>query len=156
MRPAAFRKILFLSIILFQIIFFIFVFAYYNIIIVPNSFFHFTSYNMWNYYVTHHYKNETNIVMASVVIKLLFICIFSMGLAQYLLDKKNVHMLSKAFKIAVILISLSVYLFCFFYIKYQVVHYRLFMSLISVEILSILLFAIIIKERAALSKKYKQ
>lgn len=153
MRVSAFQKFLFLSIILFQIIFFIFVFAYYNIIIVPNSFFHFTSYNMWNFYVAHNDKNETNIIMVSIIIKILFICIFAMGLAQYLLDKKNAAIFSKAFRIGAILVSLTVYLICFFYIKYQVVHYRLFMSLISVEILSILLFLIMAKERAALNEK---
>lgn len=153
MRLSAFQKFLFLSIILFQIIFFIFIFAYYNIIIVPNSFFHFTSYNMWNFYVTHNDKNETNIIMVSIIIKILFICIFAMGLAQYLLDKKNAAIFSKAFRIGAILVSLTVYLICFFYIKYQVVHYRLFMSLISVEILSILLFLIMAKERAALNEK---
>lgn len=153
MRLSAFQKFLFLSIILFQIIFFIFVFAYYNIIIVPNSFFHFTSYNMWNFYVTHNDKNETNIIMVSIIIKILFICIFAMGLAQYLLDKKNAAIFSKAFRIGAILVSLTVYLICFFYIKYQVVHYRLFMSLISVEIFSILLFLIMAKERAALNEK---
>lgn len=153
MRLSTFQKFLFLSIILFQIIFFIFAFAYYNIIVVPNTFFHYTSYDMWNFYVAQNDKSETNILMIATIIKILFTCIFAVGLAQYLLDKKYAYMLSNAFKIGGISVSLAVYLICFFYIKYHSVHYRLFMSLISVEILSILLFAIMVKERTALNEK---
>lgn len=138
-------KILLAVIILFQVFFLIDLFCYYNVITI-NMFFKPISYDYWNWFLIH--KDELGydsaIANITIILKYMLNFLFLYVILNILFTKEYRHAIGKRIATMLIGFAIIIYMICFFYIKYVAEHYRLFMELISTEILSLLLLCLII------------
>lgn len=138
-------RILKISIILFQAVFLFQLFCNYNIIIVVNPFFKHVSEKYWTWFSCERsaVKNENLILAVSYIVKWLFSCVFLIEYMNILArpckrDKIGVKKIVLFTGAAFVIYGISFVAF-----KYLAVHYRLFMTFVSTEILSLLLLALI-------------
>lgn len=137
-----------ISIILFNIFFIIMLIYYKDIIIITNKFFKSITKEYWDWYCDMYrptVNNESTIVDITFMLKMLFKLIF-LGQFFYIIDnEKYINVIKKKNVVIYSTIGFAIYCLSFLFIKYKAEHYRLFMSLISTEILSILLLSLVLK-----------
>ncbi|SNV76905.1 hypothetical protein [Clostridium cochlearium] len=135
-----------ISIILFNIFFIIILIYYNNIIILVNGFFKSMTkeYYLW-------FLSRPNISMESTMLniteflKMIFSLIFLIEFLYILSNEKYIKLVNKKNTLISLIIGFIIYCLSFIFIKYKAEHYRLFMTLISTEILSIILLNLVLK-----------
>lgn len=135
-----------ISIILFNIFFIIILIYYNNIIILVNGFFKSMTkeYYLW-------FLSRPNISMESTMLniteflKMIFSLIFLIEFLYILSNEKYIKLVNKKNTLISLIIGFIIYCLSFIFIKYKAEHYRLFMTLISTEIFSIILLNLILK-----------
>lgn len=124
----------------------IILFLYNDIIIIPNTFFKNVSKEYYFWYLDRpSYDNETKIVGITILLKILFSAIFLLEYVYLISDKSYVKLIGKKYILYKMIIVFTIYLICFFLIKYKAIHYKLYMSLFSTGILSLMLLNLGIK-----------
>jgi len=83
------------------------------------------------------YSNEITMISVVYILKAIFSFLFIIGFLYLLSDKKNRTVIEKKNFFLEGGVGMLVYFVFFFWIKYQAVHYRLFMTLFSTELLSL-------------------
>lgn len=143
-----------ISIILFNIFFVIIATFYNDIIILVNRFFKPFTREYLDWYINKpSIKGQSFIFNITWIIKIIFSMIFFIEFF-YLIsnDKYKIIMDKKGIFISLLIGSIT-YLLSFFLIRYMADHYRLFMTLISTEICSLVILSLIIKySKKAVSK----
>ncbi|MDU1443156.1 MAG: hypothetical protein E6916_06530 [Clostridium cochlearium] len=135
-----------ISIILFNIFFIIILIYYNNIIILVNGFFKSMTkeYYLW-------FLSRPNISMESTMLniteflKMIFSLIFLIEFLYIISNEKYIKLVNKKNTLISLIIGSIIYCLSFIFIKYKAEHYRLFMTLISTEILSIILLNLVLK-----------
>lgn len=127
------------SVIVFQLFFLATMIFFYDSIIVVSPFFKTLSREYWNWYLNYRspYSNETTMITVVYILKAIFSFLFIIGFLYLLSDKKNRTVIGKKNFFLAGGVGMLVYFVFFFWIKYQAVHYRLFMTLFSTELLSL-------------------
>ena len=134
------------SIALFNLIFMILLVFYNNIIIIPNKFFKNTSKEYWYWYLDNPaMDNEGIIIGVTFIIKIIFSLIFLFQIYHLISKNKYRNLIKKKSLLISLFLGLGAYILSFLFIKYRVEHYRLFMTLISTEILSLILLNLVLK-----------
>ena len=139
-------KIILNSIITFNILFLIMVICYNNIIIIPNKIFiNITKeYLMW-YFNNPSVPNQRLMIFITEISKMIF-SIFSIAQLTYItFDDKYSKIIEKKRVLLYLIVGFVVWFIHLILIKYNVEHYRLFMNLISTEILSLILLTLVLK-----------
>lgn len=136
-----------ISIILFNVFFIIILTCYNDIIVITNPFFKKITKEYWFWYldVRPEVNNESFIMGISDILKQLFSAAFLLEFIYMISDKKYISKIEKKNVGISLIIGFVIYSFSFLFIKYKAEHYRLFMTLISTEILSIILLNLILK-----------
>ncbi|WP_027623188.1 hypothetical protein [Clostridium lundense] len=136
-----------ISAILFSAFFIIMLICYSDIIIIPNTFFKSITKEYWFWYLDDRLPipNESFIMGITEILKQLFSAIFLLEFIYIISDKKYINEIEKKNVVISLIIGFVIYSFSFLFIKYKAEHYRLFMTLISTEILSIILLNLILK-----------
>ena len=133
------------SIILFNLLFLISLIFYNDIIIIPNNFFKITSKEYWFWYLDQPpVPNEGITMFVSYSIRIMFSSMFLLQLYGILSNKMYSNLINKKSLLLSVLVGFGTYLLSFLFIKYRVEHYRLFMTLIFTEILSLILLNLVI------------
>lgn len=142
-KDFAFFKVL---ILLFQFVFIILLLFYYDIIIVVNPFFKHISEEYWIWFADERIgvKHEDLILIVSFVIKWLFSASFLLGCLKILCESAYRSQIGLQKILLCIITGGIIYIISFVLIKYFTIHYRLYMTLISTEILSLQLGYLII------------
>lgn len=128
-------------ILLFQLIFLFQLFFHYNVIIVVNPFFKHISEEYWIWFSSEYspVNNENLILAVSYVTKWLFISVFLIQYIRIISTSEYRKMLCIKRIVLFTCIACLIYIISFVIFKYFAVHYRLYMTFVSAEILSILL-----------------
>lgn len=136
-----------ISIILFNVFFIIMLIEYNDIIIIPNKFFKSITKEYWFWYVDDRIPviNESIIFGITCILKPIFSSIFLLEFFYIIFDKKYINEIGKKNVLLSLIIGFAIYCLSFLSIKYRAEHYRLFMTLISTEILSIILLNLVLK-----------
>ncbi|SDL06246.1 hypothetical protein SAMN05660472_02543 [Natronincola ferrireducens] len=136
-----------ISIILFNIFFMIMLIWYQDIIILPSDFSRWgiTEEYYWWYMDRPPISNETTVIAVNYILKLMFSSIFLLEVFYIISNNKYKHLVKKKNLLISIIISSIVYFLSLFFIKYKTEHYRLFMTLISTEILSLILLNLLLR-----------
>lgn len=134
------------SIILFNIFLLIILLFYNDIIILTSKFFKNITKEYYIWFVNRpRISTESNIISITYFIHLLFSIILLLEFVYMMLNRRYKDLIEKRYIITVIFIGIAIYLLIFLFIKYKIEHYRLFMTLIPTEILSMMLLSIIFK-----------
>lgn len=135
-----------ISIILFNVFFMIMLIYYNDIIIVTNKFFKSTTKEYWYWYaeVRPPVKYESIIMGGTSIVKMLFSLIFLLEFFYITSDSKYINKIGKKNIVISLIIGLTIYCLSFLFIKYKAEHYRLFMTLISTEILSLVVLNLVL------------
>lgn len=138
-KPNRFLPLFAFSILIFQVFFLVTILFFYDVITINPSLKSFTR-EYWNWYteIRVGVPYESTITSLAFVLKPAFSFIFIMEFLYLLADKAYRTTIGKKNFILGLVVLLVVYLLCFFWIKYQAEHYRLFMTLISTELFSLL------------------
>lgn len=134
------------SVILFNIFFMIISIYYNDIIIVTNKFFKSTTKEYWDWYsvVRPTVKYESAILKITYLVKLMFSLMFLLEFFYIISNDKYINVIGKRKVLINLIIGFTSYCLSFLFIKYKVEHYRLFMSLISTELLSLVVLNLIL------------
>ncbi|GEM_PF-6407810 len=133
-----------ISIVLFNIFFIIMLIYYKDIIIIPNNFFKSVTKEYW-YSDRPHVNNESTIMGITWILKIIFSIIFLEEFCYIISNENYINAIKKKNVVIYSIIGFAIYCLSFLFIKYKAEHYRLFMSLISTEILSTLLLILVLK-----------
>ncbi|MPM76530.1 hypothetical protein SDC9_123528 [bioreactor metagenome] len=135
-----------ISVILFSVFFMIILIYYSDIIIVTNKFFKSTTKEYWYWYsvVRPTVKYESIILKITYLIKPMFSLIFILEFFYIISNDKYIKVIGKRKVVLSSIISFTIYCLSFIFIKYKAEHYRLFMSLISTELLSLVVLNLIL------------
>ena len=132
-------------IIIFQIIFLIEVFAFHDCIIAPNHFFRITTLSEWHWLLQQEpTPYGMGIILISDLLQDIFIVVFIVGIFQLFYVKQKILPIRTLWKIVIPVAGLIMYLPCFYYFKYQAEHYRLYITIIPGEILSLIFLCLIL------------
>lgn len=135
-----------ISIILFNVFFMIMLIYYSDIIIIVNKFFKSITKEYWFWYLERpDVNNETIIIGVTKLLKIIFSMIFSVEFLYIIDNKKYINVIGKKYLVISLIIGFIIYCLSFLFIKYKAEHYRLFMTLISTEIVSIVLLNLVLK-----------
>lgn len=136
-----------ISIILFNIFFMTILIFYNDIIIVPNKFLKSTTREYWYWYaeVRSPVKYESTTLGITYIAKLMFSLIFPLEFFYIISSKKYMSVIGKKSVIISLIIGFIINCLSFLFIKYQAAHYRLFMTLISTEVSSLVLLNLILQ-----------
>lgn len=136
-----------ISIIFFNVFFIIMLIEYNDIIVIPNKFFKSITKEYWFWYVDDRIPviNESIIFGITCILKPLLSSIFLLEFFYIIFDKKYINVIGKKNVMMCLIIGFTIYCLSFLFIKYRAEHYRLFMTLISTEILSIILLNLVLK-----------
>ena len=131
-----------ISIILFSIFFLIILIIYNDTILFDASLKSFTN-EYWNWYLDN-VKIEGIIVELTSITKMFFSIILSLELMYIITNEKYKDIIDKKNLMMSIIIGFAINYLIVLLINYKAEHYRLFMTLISTEILSLVLLNIIL------------
>ncbi|BDR74080.1 hypothetical protein K144316041_p10080 (plasmid) [Clostridium tetani] len=142
------------SIIIFNCFFMTILFYYNNIIIIVNRFFKKTTeeYYFWwfNRPITN--NNESALMELTYIIKIVFLLIFLLEFFYLISNNEYINLIKKRNIIIYLAIGFGIYCVSFLFIKYKAEHYRLFMTLISTEIFSLILLKLVLKVKTEINK----
>lgn len=139
-----------ISIILFNIFFIIMLIFYNNIIIIPNKFFKSVTKEYYFWYLNKPFVNNESIIIGiAYILKITFSLILLLELFYTIFNNKYIKLIGKRNIVISLIIGFAIYCLSFLFIKYKAEHYRLFMILISTEILSIILLNLVLKVKKA-------
>lgn len=146
MRKDKALSISLISVILFNIFFMIILIYYNDIIIVINKFFKSTTKEYWDWYsvVRLPVKYESIILKITYLAKPIFLLIFLLEFFYIISNDKYINVIGKRKVVVSSIIGLTIYFLSFIFIKYKVEHYRLFMTLISAELLSLVVLNLVL------------
>ena len=143
-----------ISILLFNLLFIVVLTRYYDIIILEPSFKPLTrEYMDLIYEISVTLPNEDFIFNPSYVSKILFSLTFLLEFFYLLSDKQYSHLVPKKNVIISVIIGAALYFVIRILIRYNAEHCRLFMSLISTEILSIIVLNLVLNINKKLVSK---
>jgi hypothetical protein len=91
--------------------------------------------------------NESIIMGITGILKPMFSLILSLEFFYIIFNNKYINVIEKKNLVISLIIGCTIYCLSFLFIKYGTEHYRLFMTLISTEILSIILLNLVLKIR---------
>lgn len=134
-------------VVLCQVAFLIEILYLHDMIIIPNSFFsHRLTYEEWNWYVKQYVgiPHEDKIFFFDDLLKLIFVVVDIIGISRLLFEKNGLLPVGKTAKIAIPIAGVLAYLPFFFYFKYEVEHYQLYMLFVPVEVLTLILLSLIL------------
>ncbi|MEW9094629.1 MAG: hypothetical protein AB2417_06055 [Clostridiaceae bacterium] len=135
-----------ITIILFNIFFMTILICYNDIIILPIKFIKNVTKEYYFWYMDRPpVPNESIIMGITTIVKMIFSLILSLEFFYIIFNKKYANVIDKKNIVISIIIGFIFYCLSFLFIKYKVEHYRLFMTLISTEILSMMLLNLILK-----------
>lgn len=134
-----------MAIIVFNILFII-ILAYYYDIITINVFVKPPTKEYWYWWLDADqvFLNQSLIISTTSLLKLVFSLIFLLEFFYIMLEKKYKDLISKKNIVISLIVGAIVYSIIFLFIRYKAEHYRLFMTLISTEIFSIILLNLIL------------
>lgn len=137
--------------ILYQCFFIVAVIGFYHIVIIPGSLFRVLTkeYLLWYMEQKPAVSYEQTAIELCWIVKLLCTPIFLLAAVRTLTQPEYYRCIKASGMLASILTGILVYGFVFFYNKYQADHYRLYMTLLSTEILSLVLLGFFWKIRAS-------
>ncbi|KGK85804.1 hypothetical protein [Clostridium sp. HMP27] len=135
-----------ISVILFSVFFMIILIYYNDIIIVTNKFFKSTTKEYWDWYsiVRLSVKYESIVLKITYLVKTMFSLIFILELFYIISNDKYIKVIGKRKVVISSIIGFTIYCSSFIFIKYKAEHYRLFMSLISTELLSLVVLNLVL------------
>lgn len=135
-----------ISIILFNVFFMIMLICYSDIIVIVNKFLKNVTKEYWFWYLERpNVNNETIIIGVTKLLKIIFSIIFSVEFLHIIDNKKYINIIGKKNLVISLIIGFIIYCLSFLFIKYKAEHYRLFMTLISTEIASMILLNLVLK-----------
>ncbi|PRR79911.1 hypothetical protein CLLI_06440 [Clostridium liquoris] len=141
-------RISLISILLFNVFFIIMLIGYNDIIIIPNSFFKSITKEYYFWYMDRPLVYNESIIMGITgILKPMFSLILSLEFFYIIFNNKYINVIEKKNLVISLIIGCTIYCLSFLFIKYGTEHYRLFMTLISTEILSIILLNLVLKVR---------
>ncbi len=141
-------RISLISILLFNVFFIIMLIGYNDIIIIPNSFFKSITKEYYFWYMDRPLVYNESIIMGITgILKPMFSLILSLEFFYIIFNNKYINVIEKKNLVISLIIGCTIYCLSFLFIKYGTEHYRLFMTLISTEILSIILLNLVLKIR---------
>lgn len=137
--------------ILYQCFFIVAVIGFYHIVIIPGSLFRVLTreYLLWYMEQKPAVSYESTAIELCWIIKLLCTPIFFLAAVRILTQPEYYRCIKKRGMLFSILAGLLVYGCIFFYNKYQAEHYRLYMTLLSTEILSLIVLSFFWRIRAS-------
>lgn len=143
-----------ITIILFNIFFMIILIFHNDIIIIVNGFFKPITREYYDWFLDQRIsvKNEDIISAFSDFFKLLFSSILLLEFFYIIFNEKYINVIGKKATVISLFIGFISYSLCFLFIKYKAEHYRLFMTNISTEVLSLVLLSLIIKYKRKMCK----
>ncbi|MBU5484418.1 hypothetical protein KQI86_08765 [Clostridium sp. MSJ-11] len=134
------------SIILFNVFFIIILICYNDIIILPIKFIKNVTKEYYYWYMDRPpIPNESIVIGITTIVKMMFSLILSLEFFYTIFNKKYANVIDKKNIVISIIIGFTIYCLSFLFIKYKAQHYRLFMTLISTEILSMMLLNLVLK-----------
>lgn len=146
-------RISLISILLFNVFFIIMLIGYNDIIIIPNSFFKSITKEYYFWYMDRPLVYNESIIMGITwIVKPLFSLIFLLEFFYIIFNNKYINIFEKKNLVISLIIGCTIYCLSFLFIKYRAEHYRLFMTFISTEILSIILLNLVLKIKRETSK----
>ena len=130
---------------IFQIIFLIGVFAFHNYLLTPNPFFRTLTLEEWNWLVQQKSgPNDMEILFVFTLLRDIFFVVFIVGICQILFAKQIRLPIRTFWKIVIPVAGSIVYIPLCYYFNCQADHYRLYMMIVPVEILSLIFLCLIL------------
>lgn len=146
-RYVIWKHTCFAGVLLFQALFFLEAVFFYEVIVIPPH--DQLSYGYWGWYLTEYtqFPYQAGIERIANGLGCLFLALFLVCLVCVPLSQKLRRAVGIRYGITVLICGLILYGAIQYYIKVQVIHYRLFMQFIPIEVLSIVLFCMVWRVR---------
>ncbi|WP_315119502.1 hypothetical protein [uncultured Clostridium sp.] len=135
-----------ISIILFNVFFMIILIYYNDIIIIPNNFFKQLTREYWDWYLDRApVPNELIVMGITSILEITFSLIFLIEFLYIISNEKYINVIGKKNVVISLIIGFIINCLTSLFIKYKAEHYRLFMTLISIEVSSMVLLNLVLK-----------